>query len=207
MKIKFYPGFTVYKNGKGPTYVTPHSGPALETVTSRDDNSETVASLCWMKTGGTLIVSNMTRKRLLGIDFNRQPPPIKKAIKYYDKFKKAENQEMLHKYRNKYAWVAKDEEDYMKRFKVYNDFWNEVRKGHFIVLVHRAFTRLKAVPSVMDLSTFQGKGVNTKFLNNVISEINKKHSRFFRDADFEYKNVLYLEQKKVINNLIRIYGE
>lgn len=207
MNIKFYPGFTVYKNGKGPTYVTPHSGPALETTTSRDDNSDTVASLCWLKTGGTLIVSNIPRKRLLGVDFNRGIPPVKRALDYYEKFRRGEDHDTLYMYRKKYAWVAKDKGDYMNRLRMYQDFWNEVRKGHFIVLVHRAFTRLKAVPSVMDLSTFQGKGIDTRFLKRVIWDINKKYSEFFELTDFEYKNVVYLEQKRVINNLLRVYGD
>ncbi|MCK4497032.1 MAG: hypothetical protein KAU24_02490 [Candidatus Aenigmarchaeota archaeon] len=207
MNIKFYPGFVVYRNGRGPTYVTPHSGPALEITTSRDDNSETVASLCWLKTGGTLIVSNISRKRLFGIDFNRDIPPPEKALGYYEKFKEDEDQEALYKFRKRYAFVAKDREDYRNRLKMYRDFWNEIRKGHFIVLVHRAFTRLKAVPSVMDLSTFQGKGIDTRFLKRVVSDINIKYSEFFELTDFEYKNVAYLEQKRAINNILRIYGD
>jgi hypothetical protein len=207
MQIKFYPGFAVYKNGNGPTYVTPHSGPAIETATSRDDNSDTVASLCWAKTGGTLIVSNIPRKRLFGIDFNRSVPPVKTALDYYEKFREDNDQEVLYAYRKKYAWVAMDKADYMNRLKMYQNFWNEVRGGHFIVLVHRAFTRLKAVPSVMDLSTFQGRGIDIRFLKKVISDINSSYSGFFKNNDFEYKNVVYLEQKKVINNLLRIYGD
>lgn len=207
MQVKFYPGFAVYRNGRGPMYVTPHSGPALETTTSRDDNSETVASLCWLKTGGTLVVSNIPRKRLFGIDFNRTTPPIKKALEYFEKFKKDEDQEMLYEYRKKYAWVARDIWDYRNRLMIYKNFWRIVKKGSFIVLVHRAFTRLKAVPSVMDLSTFQGKGIDTMFLKRVVADINSRYYDFFELTDFEYKNVVYLEQKRAINNLLRIYGD
>jgi hypothetical protein len=207
MNVSFYPGFIVYRNGSGPTYVTPHSGPALETTTSRDDNSETVASLCWLKTGGTLIVSNVPRKRLLGVDFNRDMPPPKKAIEYYERFRKDEDPELLYDYRKKYGWVARDMQDYKKRLAMYRSFWSEVRKGDFVVLVHRAFTRMKAVPSVMDLSTFQGEGICTAFLKGVIDDINSKYTEFFDLTDFEYKNVVYLEQKRIINNILRIYGE
>lgn len=207
MQMKFHSGFVIYKNGKGPTYVTPHSGPALETTTSRDDNSETVASLCWMKTGGTLIVSNISRKRMMGIDFNRGIPPMKKAIAYYDKFERDEKPELLFEYRNKYAWVAKDEEDYNNRLKIYNGFWDEVRKGDFIVLVHRAISRLKAVPSAMDLTTFDSIGVDKIFLQKVVRDINSKYSDFFKQNDFEYKNIVYMEQKRIIANTLRIYGD
>jgi hypothetical protein len=207
MRVSFHTGFTVYRNGRGPTYVTPHSGPALETTTSRDDNSETVASLCWLKTGGTLIVSNVPRKRLLGIDFNRDIPSLKKATDYYERFREDEDQEELYGYRKRYAWVARDRDDYRERLRIYESFWKEVRKGHFIVLVHRAFTRLKAIPSVMDLSTFRGKGIDTGFLKEVVGDINSRYSEFFELTDFEYKNVVYLEQKRIINNILRIYGE
>ena len=207
MDASFRPGFIVYRNGRGPTYVTPHSGPALETVTSRDDNSETVASLCWLKTGGTLIVSNIPRKRLMGIDFNRGIPPMKDALSYYERFRKDDDPESLYEYRKKYAWVARDRKDHEERLRIYRGFWGEVRKGSFIVLVHRAFARLKAVPSVMDLSTFEGQGIDRGFLKRTVNRINREYSEFFDMTDFEYKNVVYLEQKKIVNNIIRIYGD
>lgn len=207
MQIKFHSGFVVYKNGKGPTYVTPHSGPALETAMSRDDNSETVASLSWLKTGGTLIVSNVSRKRLMGIDFNRGIPSMKKALEYYEKFKKDEDQEILYEYRKKYAWVARDEEDYNNRLRIYQSFWDEVKKGGFIVLVHRAISRLKAVPSAMDLTTFSSMGVDKAFLQRVVTDINSKYSEFFKQNDLEYKNIVYMEQKRIIANTLRVYGD
>ena len=76
MDFKIKEGYLVYQTSRDPVLVTPHSGPALEIATSRDDNSETVASLCWQKIGGTLIISNVSRKRMWGIDFNRDIPPI-----------------------------------------------------------------------------------------------------------------------------------
>ena len=67
MDISFRKGYCAYKNkDNGIFIVTPHSGPAFENSTARDDNSETVASLCWKKVGGTLIVATVARKRLWG---------------------------------------------------------------------------------------------------------------------------------------------
>ena len=63
--IKTRQGFMVFTNGDRITWVTPHSGPSLETPTSRDDNSDTVASKCWLNVGGKLIVSTMPRKNNL----------------------------------------------------------------------------------------------------------------------------------------------
>ena len=76
MQIFYRKGYIVYQE-KGEhnfTSVPPHAGAALEIPTSRDDNSETVASLCWMKTGGNFILSTMPRKRAFGVDFNRGIP-------------------------------------------------------------------------------------------------------------------------------------
>src|SRR3989338_5097901 len=101
MISEFYRGFSVYKNSEnGIVIVAPHSGPALETTTSRDDNSETVASLCFKKMGGTLIISNMSRKRYWGIDFNRDIPSKETATKMFDMFSKENNNvEALYEYR------------------------------------------------------------------------------------------------------------
>ncbi|MCD6381531.1 MAG: hypothetical protein J7L43_00945, partial [Candidatus Aenigmarchaeota archaeon] len=83
MERRFYPGFTVYKNGDNPVYVCPHSGPSLLSPNNRDSYSDAVASLCFEKTGGSLVISNLSRKRAFGIDFNRDLPPEELSIKIY----------------------------------------------------------------------------------------------------------------------------
>ena len=88
--MKINNGFLVYENGKDIVWVVPHSGPALETPTSRDARSDTVASLCWLKVGGRLVVSSTPRKRALGIDFNRDPPPLGRSLRHYPLFMKDE---------------------------------------------------------------------------------------------------------------------
>ena len=59
MRTDFKRGYTIYRDTeKEPFIIAPHSGPALDVVTSRDDHSETVASLCWKRIGGTLIITS-----------------------------------------------------------------------------------------------------------------------------------------------------
>jgi hypothetical protein len=202
MQIDFNQGFTVYRNGKEPVYVTPHSGPAFELPTTRDDNSETVASLCWMKTGGTLIVSNTTRKRAMGIDFNRDIPPVEDALRNWQDFINNQNPEKLYQYRKKYAWVARDYEDYENRLKIYENFWQEIKTKDFIVFIHRAFPRLKAVPSLMDLVAIN---LDKNILNEIVEEINAKHLGFFKKIEKEYKAIILLEEERIITNIIRVY--
>src|SRR3989344_9448182 len=132
MKIDIKKGFIVYKTEGDYVIDCPHSGPALERTTSRDDNSETVGSILWKLLGGKLIVGNLPRDRVLGIDFNRDIPSIKTALSMYDKSNEANE---FFEYRKKYAWVARDENDYEARLKIYQSFWAEVESGSKIVLV------------------------------------------------------------------------
>ena len=206
MDISFHKGYCVYESGEEPIFVTPHSGPAFEVTTSRDDYSETIASLCWQKLGGRFIVSNMSRKRTWGIDFNRDIPDIYSALDMYKKFMDDKEPKELKKYREKYAWVAKNEEDYKNRLQIYSNFWDEVKRGNFIVLIHRAFPRLKAIPSLMDLTTFDNQGIDKNILKEIIDRLNRKYCDFFKSIEKEYKNVVKLEQERVVSNIMRVYG-
>ncbi len=206
MQIFYRKGYIVYRE-KGEydfTYVAPHAGAALEIPTSRDDNSETVASLCWMKTGGNFILSTMPRKRAFGVDFNRGIPKKSEAIELFDGFLGDKRPVRLHNFRNRYAWTAYSEDDYKKRMKIYQSFWNEVKTGHTIALIHAAFNRLKLIPSIIDISTFDGKGVDVKLLEGIVSEINEEYGKFFREIEKSYKAVVLLEEERVINNILRV---
>ncbi len=206
MKIAVRKGYTVYRTQGDYTYVCPHSGPALEIPTSRDDNSETISSLCWMRTGGKFIISSISRKRAYGVDFNRKAPPFREALSMWDSFIRDENQKKMHEFRKNYAWVAKDYKDHDRRKKIYHSFWNEVREGKFIVLVHSAFSRLKIMPSIIDITTFDGKGVDRKILGEIIEEVNEKNKSFFREIDKECKAYTLLEEERAINNILRVYN-
>ena len=206
--MKIRPGFVVYENGnKEVTWVTPHSGPALETPTSRDDNSDTVASLCWLKVGGKFIVSTIPRKRALGIDFNRNPPPPKKSLDYFRWFMNDENPGKLEEYREQYAWTAADRRDHARRLKAYKDFWSEVGSaGHTVVYMHTKFTRIKNYPSIMDIIAYEDYGFSRKLLVPIVRRINRKYADFFYSIADNYKNNVYLQQKRILERISEIYG-
>ncbi len=210
MKIK--PGYMVFDNGNGQagekvTWAAPHTGPALETPTSRDDNSDTVASLCWMKVGGKFVLSTIPRKRVMGIDLNRDPPSMENAIKYYRPFIDDENTEELLDYREKYAWVAKNRRDHATRLKIYNGFWDEVRKsGRTVVFVHRKFSRMKNYPSIMDVVAYEDYGFSRKILSPIVRRLNRKYEPFLKTVEENYKNAILLEQKRVLERVMEIYG-
>ncbi len=208
MEIKFYKGFAVYKLNDAPVFVSPHSGPAFHVPTSRDENTDTVASICWTKTQGTLIVANLSRKMTMGIDFNRDPPQKKLALQMWDKFQSDENIEELEEYRKNYAWAAKDEHDHEERLKIYDEFWRAVRNsGGVIVFVHRKFTRMKNFPSILDIITYQGLGVDKAVVEAIVGKINEKYAPFFKSISAQYKKAIVLETERQVQRIKDIFSD
>jgi hypothetical protein len=207
--MKISRGFISFEGqGSGDiSWVVPHSGPALETPTSRDDNADTVASLCWMKTGGKLIISTIPRKRMLGIDFNRDPPPAGKAVKHYGMFESNTDPIALHKYREMYAWVARDRSDHSVRLRIYKDFWEEVRSsGETVIFMHRKFTRMKNFPSIMDIISYRNFGFSKGMLSKTVGKVNDKYAPLFSSFSKSYKRAILLEEQRVIQRITEIYG-
>lgn len=179
MNIEYHPGFIVYENGEGPVYVSPHSGPALG-YSSRDDGSDSLASRCFERTGGTLIVSNVPRNPIYGIDLNRARPPKREAISVYNKYKTTGKKSILKKHLKKYGWIAKDAKDYEKKNKIYTGFWKKAKsKGNFFVIIHRKYSILKNYPSIMDFMTFDNQGVDRDILKEIINNVNEEYKDFF----------------------------
>ena len=207
MEASFRRGYTVYNNPKDPSVaiITPHSGPAFEMANARDDNSETVASLCWKKTGGTLVVSNMSRQRSWGVDFNRDIPPLDIALNMYEELTKKRISDEAALFRQRYGWVARSEEDYYQRLKIYQNFWAEAAGFKYVIMVHRAISRIKSVPSVMDVVTFIEKGVKRETLIEIVNQINAQYYQFLKSIEKTYKQFVLLEQERAITNCINRY--
>jgi len=207
MNIDFKKGYTIYSNsgGKGIMLVAPHSGPALSSPVTRDDHSETVGMRCLELLNGKLIVSNMPRDRLFGVDFNRYIPTIKNAIEHYQDFLTDHTSEKCYKYMKKYAWVAKNEEDYYNRLQIYQNFWEEVSKGDIIIFLHKNFPKIKAVPSIMDIVTFSQKGIKQKIIKEIVEEVNAKYFDFFQKIALDYRQAVISETKRYVLDTLRIY--
>jgi len=206
MKTEFKRGYIVYTDSKKePLIVAPHSGPALDVVTSRDDHSETVASLCWKRIGGRLIISSMPRERLWGVDFNRDIPTLKEALESFDIFKNKENVEKRYGYMKKYGWVARDESDYEIRLRIYQNFWDDVSKNDCIIIIHKAFPKMKFVPSIMDITTFSGEKIKNKIVKDIVENINGKYYYFLDKIKDDYKDAIMYESKRMMLNILRVY--
>jgi hypothetical protein len=185
--------------------VCPHSGPALHAVSARDDNSETVASLLWSEVGGKLVVSNISRSRLYGVDFNRDIPSLKIAINAHPSFI-SDDQEKMNQYMKKYAWVAKNDQEYEEKLKVYQGFWAEIQEQKYVILIHRAFDRMKFIPSLMDITIFTERKIQKKKVQDIITKINTKYFDFFRKIEGDYKNAIMAETKRTLLEILRMHN-
>ncbi|OYT57149.1 MAG: hypothetical protein DRO96_01310 [Candidatus Aenigmatarchaeota archaeon] len=198
MRARFYEGFTVYENGVGPVYVVLHGGPALGAFAYRDETAETVGSFLVEK-GGTLIISNMARNRIYGIDMNRLPPPKAKALGMYKIFLDKPFSANAREYRKKYAWVAIDEREHEKKKKIYERFWHTTKSyGNFFVLLHRKFSLLKNYPSIMDLSTFDSKGIDRNTLKIIVDKINERYKTFFEKLRVPFMTEVLSKEKQIL---------
>jgi len=208
MKFEFKEGYSVFKKGNEDiVIVTPHSGPAMERSTYQDANSETVASLLWKDIGGKFVVANMARKRMWGVDFNRALPPKKLAISLFKDFVDYIPSKKTKEFKEKYSFVSMDDDDYERRERIYKNFWDEIRNGKKIIMIHRAFPRVKAYPSIMDIVTFDGKGADSKKVHRAVSRLNMKYYQFFKEVENDFKRMVEFEAKRFINELVDIFGE
>ena len=208
MDISFHRGYTVYADGRDDSLciIAPHSGPAFDFSNARDDNSETVAGLCWKKSGGTLIVSNISRLREWGVDFNRDIPPLDLALSMYPEIANRKMSDRSSAYKAKYGWVAKSEDDYYARLKIYQNFWSAASGFRYVIMVHRALSRIKSVPSIMDVITFIEKGVKKENIKETVSAVNTKYYQFLKSIEKTYKQFILLEQERAITNTINKFG-
>lgn len=199
-EMKIHPGFIVYRNGFGPVWVCQHTGPAFVSPSSRDDNSDVVASLCWLRTGGTLILSTLSRRRQFGIDFNRDMPPQDLSILVWNDFINDKVTKRVRSYENRYAWVAKDKIDYENRKKIYENFWRTIKNsGNIIIFFHRSLTSLTNFPSIMEMITYKGQGVRLEIISAIVDNINKKYENFFKNINNHYKHTVLLEEFRFID--------
>jgi len=205
MDPQFKKGYLLYeKNELTPALVCPHSGPAITTPIARDDHSETIAFQCWKELGGKLIISSLPRTQVFGIDFNRDIPPKNLSIDLYHQIVNEPSTRDLMRFKKKYAWLAKDEDDYYKRLNIYQNFWSEAEESSHVLLYHKSFTKMKAIPSILDIIPIKGKKT---VINSIIHGLNKKYEPFLRGIERDFKQAVLIETKRTINRIVKKYGK
>jgi len=144
---------------------------------------------------------------MLGVDFNRDIPPEDLSLLLWPRFVENGQNERLKNYRKKYGWVAQNKADYHHRLKIYKDFWSTVKRlGNVIVFIHREYVRMKNFPSIMDVVTYQGEGVNKKIIKGIVKKINKKYEHFFKKISKDYNDSILLEQRRIIDRVKEIFS-
>ncbi len=202
MDLDFKRGYSVYtRKLHNLVITTPHSGPSMFSPVARDDYSDTMASYLWGDIGGKLIIANITRNRLLGVDLNRDIPPLKSAIEHYSIFESEVDQEKIHEYMKRFAFVASSEDDYERRLRIYQNYWSEVESGDTIMLIHRAFNRLKTLPSIMDIIILGNERLRDKF-SGIITKLNNKYYNFLKTVEKDYKQATLIETRRFILDIL-----
>lgn len=182
----------------------PHSGLSFKGVSNRDEFTETVAGFVWNKLGGNLVVSTIPRSRAWGVDFNRSIPPRKEALAFHKTVKADRETGAVIEFMKKYGWTAENDEDYDQRLQCYQSFWGEVSVGKDILLIHRQHTRLKNVPSLMDVTTFGS--VKKSTVDNAVRKVNKKFAKFLLETQYDYRRMLAAESKRRLLMYLKTYN-
>ncbi len=196
MRVKFFPGFSVFDGGDGPAWVAPHAGPGFKFSDSRDDKTDVIAGLCCNKIGGKAIVSNASRIRDFGVDFNRAPPSQKDSFRMNSILKSGRiDQEAYYKYKRQYAWVAEDEDDHRQRLKLYRSFWREVGKSDTAVLIHTMYVTPKTCKSLIDIFS---SGIDENVLKSSVEKVNRKYAAFFGKIKKDFTDYMVHNEKRSI---------
>jgi len=184
----FKKGYAWYNSKKnGPVFVAPHSGLPVPSG-YRDVGTEGVAYLCSEKAGSS-IISMIGRDRVNGIDFYRMMPSEKVAE---NMFNINHNETEMAELKKKYAWAARNKMEYDQKREIYGSFWNMVvsQESSVYVFVHTQLPLIKNHPSLMDVTTFEGRIFNKMIINEAVKKINEDFASKFKELEKEYNEYM-----------------
>ncbi|MBS3054578.1 MAG: hypothetical protein J4431_03510 [Candidatus Aenigmarchaeota archaeon] len=201
LSFRYMPGFNVIESGKpGPIFVAPHSTLTYCSAEREDVGAENTAVAGVSAMGGSAIISTIPRHGVLGIDYNRRVP--KKAELAKDLGDIKGNDKLTSYYRN-CAWIAENplQDSYKK--KIYSSFWKTVEtmgkrhKRPFFVFCHTLSSRIKNLPSAVDLVTGRGAWIEKGKVERIAAKLNRKHdfSRYREDWILDMKFHAMMEKK------------
>ena len=191
MRAFYKEGFLLLKSGKpGPVFVAPHSTMTLISITRGDVSSELITARLVKKLGGFAVISTVPRKGRYGVDYFRESATMEEAIKMFNA-SKSNDYDARYMFEGRYAFFARDEEEYLEKANIYNQFWTTVEtlspKNPLFVLMHSQGTRLKNFPSLLDIATLNGEWMNEKRVKSVLDGVNEKNAKTFVSLKKELK--------------------
>ncbi|MAH42297.1 hypothetical protein CL614_01035 [archaeon] len=160
----------IYKSGKrGPVFIAPHATYSLNPLCRGDVGSEVISAELVKRLGGMAFVSTVPRTGDHGIDYFRKPASLSEA---HQMFKARDNPESRLKFEKKFAFFARDEDEYLEKVTKYNQYWTSIRtlskKKSLFVIVHAQGMRMKNFPSLIDVATSNGRWINSDAMKGVI---------------------------------------
>lgn len=192
MEFKIKNGYILIDSKKpGPLYIAPHAAIAFNKMRDYQDSGTHYIAYRLARGGGKAIISNITRERNvdIGIDFFRNPPPLKMSIKYYDIIRNRPKKES-YAFRKKYAWTSRNEKNYLRKKKIYNDFWKEINKSNSLTFfIHRQFLNPIRHPSIIDIIPFNYEDE----IKNLIPCLNSDYEKLFKKIFPFYKKAFYFK--------------
>ncbi|MAH42295.1 hypothetical protein CL614_01025 [archaeon] len=203
MKTKYYTGFVVIENGKGPIIVAPHATQTYQKATRGDIGSETVALEAVKELGGTAIVATLPRSGDVGLDLNRLPPKsCYVSEKMYEHWKKDDKE--YSKYYKTYAWVCRSKQEHNAKMSIYKSFWKAAEKAGkeyknpFFVFPHTLSARLKNLPTAIDVISKSGEWLDKETLLSLVDKLNRKYKKVIQirgahKQDMEGEMLFWLE--------------
>ena len=115
MRSFYKEGFLLLKSGKpGPIFVAPHSTMTLLSITRGDVSAELITARLVRRLGGFGVISTVPRKGRYGIDYFREAATMEEAVKMFNASKK-NDYESRYRFEKKYAFFARDEEEYLEK--------------------------------------------------------------------------------------------
>lgn len=178
----------------GPIYVAPHAGNTFYKPGDNQDVGTHYIAYRLASAGGKAIISSISRERKMGIDFYRNIPDMKMAIKRYNIFGEKEKGGGF-SFRKKYAWVAANENEHEHKKNIYMKFWNIVKEsGLPAVFVHRQFLNPIRHPSLIDVVTFNCKHDTGR----VIRDLNIKNKALFEKLMPMYRSAVSFKNHCVL---------
>jgi hypothetical protein len=187
--FKFMPGFNIIQSNKpGPIFVAPHGTLTYRQAEREDVGTENVAFLAVQEMGGSAIISNIPRLGMFGIDYNRSPPDKNTLINDMDYIR---GKDKLVSYYKNYAWVAQNMSQHKYKKKVYDSFWNiteklgKKQKRPFYIFCHALNSRIKNMPTAVDLITGRGSWIDRKKITRIARKINKSFDFTHDKKDLE----------------------
>ncbi len=204
MKTKYYKGFSVYNFGsQNLVFVALHPTTSLRILPRGDVGADLLSLRLANVFGGTSIISFIPRDQEWGLDFNRLAPSRRIAFRGYKYYKDGIEEEFF-KFKKRYSWIARNENEHRQKESIYRNFWNCVEKfsnrDSLILFIHVQDLSLRNYPSLVDVIPL--KGFAEEKVKDLIENLNRRFSRIFKEIKKDFLECLLFNEKHLFRSFV-----